>query len=184
MINLKKRRLLQANKIIKFQINVKQTLKRALQNPPKESQIIDCNECTFRFILLRSAPAAEYTEYAEVVVSKTGHRQLWLGGHKFSKYYLYGSDETVWKCTRRGAVDANGVRKGQCAARIKTKQIGGYEMIKTTKCAHEHNWFLIKTKSWQKKPLKQPLQCDNKPFFIRTKRNVFSCNVHTHAICC
>lgn len=68
-------------------------------------------------------------------MSDKGHQQFWLNGNKFGQYYQ-SSTETVWKCTRRG--DLNGAKR-QCRARIKTKTIGGYEMIKNLNCIHDHD---------------------------------------------
>lgn len=85
-------------------------------------------------VLLRlSLP--EYTEYAQIEMSDKGHRQFWLNGQKFGQYYQ-SSTETTWKCTRRG--DLNGVKK-QCRARLKTKTIGGHEILKSSQCVHDHD---------------------------------------------
>lgn len=74
------------------------------------------------------------TEYAQIEYSDKGYRQFWLNGHKFGQYYQSGNG-TTWKCTRRG--DLNGVKQ-QCRARVKTKNVGGYEMFNSTICVHDH----------------------------------------------
>lgn len=80
-------------------------------------------------------PSSEYSIHAQIEVTGKGHRQLWINGQKFGQYYQ-SNVETTWRCSRRG--DSNGVKK-HCHARLKTKTIGGYEMLKTTICVHDHD---------------------------------------------
>lgn len=95
------------------------------------------NRCIFLLHFLLRALHSEYTEYAQIESTEKGHRLLWVNGHKFG-YYYQSSNDATWKCTRRGIVGLDGVKK-RCNARMKTKTINGYEMIQSSKCVHDHD---------------------------------------------
>lgn len=81
--------------------------------------------------------SSEYTEVARIEISDKGHRQLWFHGHKFGQYYQK-SDETIWRCSRTNILSLDGGKK-RCQLKMKTKKIGGYEMIKNSNGVHDHD---------------------------------------------
>lgn len=105
---------------------------------PSNINFINIFLALFSFYLTY-AISIEYTEYAQIEMSDKGHRRLWLNGHKFgSGEYHRSSNETVWKCTRTGILGIDGVKK-RCKARMKSKNIRGYEMVKSSSCVHDHD---------------------------------------------
>lgn len=68
----------------------------------------------------------EYTTFAEVITNNRGYRRLLYDGHGFGIKYQ-NSDEICWRCTIR-----------PCRAKLRTKLINGYEMIKTNDIKHDH----------------------------------------------
>lgn len=72
----------------------------------------------------------EYTTFAEVITNNRGYRRLVYDGHGFGIKYQ-NSYEICWRCTIR-----------PCRAKLRTKLINGYEMIKTIDIKHDHKYKL------------------------------------------
>lgn len=78
----------------------------------------------------------EFTMYAYIHESgKHGHRQLICNGFKFSEYYASANGEIIWRCNKMFHCDG---RRRNCGARLRTKVINGYEMIKNMNVKHVH----------------------------------------------
>lgn len=76
---------------------------------------------------------SENTTFAEVSVDIRGYRRLFLDGHRFGMHYQHVNEDTSWRCT---SVMNN--RTTRCDARIRTRVINGYEMIKNVDVKHGH----------------------------------------------
>lgn len=75
----------------------------------------------------------EYTTFADVQIDLRGYRRLILDGYRFGEHHKnLNHDSVSWRCT---AAIPQG---GRCTARLKTKMIHGYEMIKSTRVHHQH----------------------------------------------
>lgn len=66
--------------------------------------------------------------------SKGGKRQMIFDGHKFSEHVQLKNGIVSWRCTRH----APNENRTNCNARLKTKVIDGYEMIKNLNVVHKH----------------------------------------------
>lgn len=77
----------------------------------------------------------EYTTFADICgIAKGGKRQMILNGHKFSEHFQLKSGDLSWRCTKHTS-DGN---RTNCGARVRTKVIDGYEMIKNPHVVHKH----------------------------------------------
>lgn len=78
----------------------------------------------------------EFVDFANIYESgKHGHRQLISNGFKFSEYYQSAKGEITWRCIKMPYCDG---RRRNCGARLRTKVINGYEMIKNINVKHDH----------------------------------------------
>lgn len=74
-----------------------------------------------------------YTTFAEVIIDHRGYRRLICNGFRFGIHYQHKNKEISWRCTTATK------HSGRCCARLKTKLINGYEMIKSVNVNHEHD---------------------------------------------
>lgn len=81
-------------------------------------------------------PDLDYTTYADVVIDNRGYRRLLYNGFRFGIHYDK-KGETTWRCTTYVYKKGTGKRTG-CRARIKSKMVNGYEMIKDPNVQHDH----------------------------------------------
>lgn len=79
---------------------------------------------------------ADYTAYANIIIDEKGFRRLLCNGYRYGHYYV-STDEVCWKCTSN-ILDTKTGKRRPCSARIKTKLIDGYEMIKNPYIKHDH----------------------------------------------
>lgn len=80
---------------------------------------------------------ADYATFAEVSVDDKGFRRLLCNGYRFGQYYKYSKSDVCWKCTTNVHDPITGKRRA-CSARIRTKLLNGYEMIKNANIEHDH----------------------------------------------
>lgn len=96
---------------------------------PNFSIIIIFINCLFNLFLFHS----EYTTFAHVTIDHRGYRRLLHNGFRFGIHYQHSvNNEISWRCTR--AVKPG----GRCSARVRTRLVNGYEMLKCDNVKHDH----------------------------------------------
>lgn len=86
-------------------------------------------ECDIHIMIVFHFLLPEYSTFAKIDVGSRGRLRIRCGGYTYGQL---ANNRFVWRCT------ANKNRK-RCSARIRTRIIEGYEMIRTTKCSHNHD---------------------------------------------
>lgn len=73
-----------------------------------------------------------------MIIDHRGFRRLLHNGFRFGIHYQHALNGINWRCTTAlKQSDENG-KKNRCTARLKTKMINGYEMIKNDNIKHDH----------------------------------------------
>lgn len=80
-----------------------------------------------------------YSTFADIYPAPNGFRRLILNGYRFGERGFSSGQNPLqfWQCTANIRDRCTGKMR-RCPVRIKTKIIGGYEMINDTNVVHIH----------------------------------------------
>lgn len=93
----------------------------------------------------------EFTTFANICTSKRGFKQLVLYENTFGAIDQARNGTTIWRCTQP-IINATTKKPGRCKARLRTKIIDGYEMIKNPlEPSHSHPITIHNEKDTKKK---------------------------------
>lgn len=81
----------------------------------------------------------EFSTFANVIIDHRGFQRLLHRGFRYGIHYQNAKDPFIsWRCT---SITKEGKKTKRCPARIQTRLINGYAMIKNDSVKHDHESF-------------------------------------------
>lgn len=96
--------------------------------------------CTLFSFLKKKILLSEYTTFANIEITETGFRRLFLHGYMFGEAKSKRNDSKIrWRCTGGWKNEHN--KRVRCNAQLITCVLNGYEMIKSVQHIMHQHWY-------------------------------------------